>query len=245
MFIMMTSLMKTRILTAQDVKSDLLMFKPTIKMDWELLRHQMVSYQIKNRGIHNKAILEALKSIPRHLFVPSEIRDESYCDHPLPIGLNQTISQPYIVALMTKELGVQPHHKILEIGTGCGYQTAILAELVAEVYSVEIIPELFELAQKNLAQLKFQNIHLKNADGLSGWEEAAPFDGIIVTAAPADIPTPLLQQLKPEGSMIVPVGTFIQSLYNIKKDSSSQIQKKTITQVRFVPMTGKAEKIYN
>jgi len=216
-----------------------------IKMDWELLRHQMVSYQIKNRGIQNKAILEALKRIPRHLFVPPEIRDESYCDHPLPIGLNQTISQPYIVALMTNELEVQPHHKILEIGTGCGYQTAILAELVAEVYSVEIIPDLFELAQKNLDRLKFQNIHLKNADGLSGWEDAAPFDGIIITAAPADIPTPLLQQLKPEGLMIVPVGTFFQSLYKIKKASSGQIQKKTITQVRFVPMTGKAEKIYN
>jgi protein-L-isoaspartate(D-aspartate) O-methyltransferase len=221
------------------------MIKRMIKMDWELLRHQMVSYQIKNRGIQNKAILEALKRIPRHLFVPPEIRDESYCDHPLPIGLNQTISQPYIVALMTNELEVQPHHKILEIGTGCGYQTAILAELVAEVYSVEIIPDLFELAQKNLDRLKFQNIHLKNADGLSGWEDAAPFDGIIITAAPADIPTPLLQQLKPEGLMIVPVGTFFQSLYKIKKASSGQIQKKTITQVRFVPMTGKAEKIYN
>ena len=214
-------------------------------MDWELLRFQMVSYQIKNRGIQNRDVLNALKNIPRHQFVPPEIREESYCDHPLPIGLNQTISQPYIVALMTDELAVKSHHKILEIGSGCGYQTAILADLAAEVYSIEIIPELYELAQKNLNQLEFKNIHLKNADGISGWEEAAPFDGIIITAAPADIPKPLLLQLKPGGVMIVPVGTFFQSLYKIKKDSAGKIQKKTITQVRFVPMTGKAEKIYN
>ena len=214
-------------------------------MDWELLRFQMVSYQIKNRGIQNRDVLNALKNIPRHQFVPPEIREESYCDHPLPIGLNQTISQPYIVALMTDELAVKSHHKILEIGSGCGYQTAILADLAAEVYSIEIIPELYELAKKNLNQLEFKNIHLKNADGISGWEEAAPFDGIIITAAPADIPKPLLLQLKPGGVMIVPVGTFFQSLYKIKKDSAGKIQKKTITQVRFVPMTGKAEKIYN
>jgi protein-L-isoaspartate(D-aspartate) O-methyltransferase len=214
-------------------------------MDWELLRLQMVSYQIKNRGIQNRDVLNALKNIPRHQFVPPEIREESYCDHPLPIGLNQTISQPYIVALMTDELAVKSHHKILEIGSGCGYQTAILADLAAEVYSIEIIPELYELAKKNLNQLEFKNIHLKNADGISGWEEAAPFDGIIITAAPADIPKPLLLQLKPGGVMIVPVGTFFQSLYKIKKDSAGKIQKKTITQVRFVPMTGKAEKIYN
>lgn len=214
-------------------------------MDWEILRHQMVSYQIKNRGIKNKKILETMNSIPRHLFVPQKIREESYCDHPLPIGLNQTISQPYIVALMTNELQVKPYHKILEIGTGCGYQTSVLADLVAEVYSIEIIPELAKTAKQNLAQLNFKNIHLKNADGLSGWEEVAPFDGIIITAAPADIPTPLLKQLKPGGNMIVPVGTFFQSLLNITKNDAGKIEKKTITQVRFVPMTGEAEKIYN
>lgn len=214
-------------------------------MDWGQQRDQMVKSQIQNRGIKEKRILDAFLNVPRHLFVPEALRSQSYCDHPLPIGLNQTISQPYIVALMTQHLNVSSEDLVLEIGTGCGYQTAILAELVKEVYSVEIIPELSVIAHDNLSQFSYENIWLRNSDGLLGWKEEAPFDGIIITAAPADIPTPLLSQLKVAGEMIVPVGTFCQSLLRISKHKNGEIVKKTITQVRFVPMTGKIEKIFD
>ncbi len=210
--------------------------------DWDLQRDQMVKFQIKNRGIRGKRVLDAFFNVPRHLFVPEELKNESYCDHPLPIGLNQTISQPYIVALMTQHLDIQPGDRVLEIGTGCGYQTAILAELAEEVCSVEIIPELADIAKVNLDKLPYNNINLRNSDGLLGWIEKAPFDGIIVTAAPAEIPMPLLAQLKVGGEIVVPVGTFFQTLLSITKKENGEIEKKTISQVRFVPMTGKIEK---
>lgn len=210
-------------------------------MDWERQRKQMVELQIRNRGIREKRILDALSRVQRHLFVPDELQSESYCDHPLPIGRQQTISQPYIVALMTHHLQVRSSDRILEIGTGCGYQTAVLAELAKEVYSVEIISELLDVARENLQRLSYGNVHLRSGDGIMGWREEAPFDGIMIAAAPADIPRQLLSQLKPGGSMVVPVGTLLQQLLKISKREDGKIFKKTITQVRFVPMTGKIE----
>ena len=211
-------------------------------MDWEQQRDQMIKFQIRNRGIREKRILDAFFKVPRHLFVPGTLQNESYCDHPLPIGMNQTISQPYIVALMTQHLNVRASDRILEIGTGCGYQTAILAELAKEVYSIEIIPDLAAIAHANLQQFSYDNIYLRNSDGIWGWKEAKPFDGIMITAAPADIPMSLLSQLKPERDMVVPVGTLFQSLLKVSKKRNGHIVKKTITQVRFVPMTGKISK---
>ena len=210
-------------------------------MDWEQQRSQMVKFQIRNRDVTEKRILDAFLRVPRHKFVPDELKNESYCDHPLPIGLNQTISQPYIVALMTQHLDIKKEDRILEIGTGCGYQTAILAELAKKVCSVEIISELTEIAQDNLRHFSYDNIQLRNSDGLRGWNEEAPFDGIIITAAPARIPTTLLSQLKKGGRMVVPVGTFSQELLRITKKENGELAKKTITRVRFVPMTGEIE----
>ena len=209
-----------------------------IIMDWKRQREQMVRFQIRNRGVGEERILSAFLRVPRHVFVSDALRSESYCDHPLPIGRNQTVSQPYIVALMTQQLDVRASHRILEIGTGCGYQTAILGELANEVYSIEIIPELMNIARGNLQYLRYDNIHLRAGDGLAGWEEQAPFDGIIVTAAPATVPMPLLKQLKPGGEMVVPVGTLSQSLLRISKRENGKIVKKSIARVRFVPMTG-------
>ena len=201
------------------------------------LCHRMVEQQIRRRGIRDQRILDAMRRVERHLFVPSEFRDQAYEDYPLPIGEGQTISQPYIVALMTSLLEVDEDARVLEIGTGCGYQAAVLAELVAEVHTVEILPELAEEAEERLARLGYKNVHVHRADGHLGWPEAAPYDGILVTAAPLEIPPALIEQLRMGARLVIPVGGFFQDLMLVTCRPDG-IRKRNVTAVRFVPMTG-------
>ena len=205
------------------------------------LRADMMENQIVNRGINDKGVVAAMEKVQRHLFVPEELVDNAYDDGPLPIGYGQTISQPYIVALMTQELGINKSSKVLELGTGSGYQAAILSELVDEVYTMEIIKELAASAEERLQKLGYKNVAVKNADGYFGWEEHAPFDAIIVTAAANHIPPPLLQQLKDSGKLIIPLGSTLQfqTLTLVTKEGGNYTTK-YITGVLFVPLTGKA-----
>lgn len=207
-------------------------------------RELMVERQIRERGISDPLVLNAFRSVPRHEFVPSFENALAYEDSPLPIGYDQTISQPYVVALMTELLKPKPTDRILEIGTGSGYQCAILATIVKEVYTIEVISELQNTAKKHLEQLGLKNIHYQVGDGYFGWSEAAPFDGILVAAASADIPEPLLEQLGDNGRMVIPVGTSpgYQTLKLIQKEQT----RFTITQqgdVRFVPFQHHDQKI--
>jgi protein-L-isoaspartate(D-aspartate) O-methyltransferase len=215
-------------------------FNPNEKDRYVDQRKEMVDKQIKARGVKDKAVLEVMRKVLRHLFVPPDMVAPAYDDNPLPIGHGQTISQPYIVALMTELLRLKDDSKVLEIGTGSGYQTAILAELAATVYTIEIVEPLVNPAQELLRALGYQNIFFKYGDGCEGWPEEAPFDAIIVTAAPKHIPEPLVQQLAIGGRMIIPVGDYYQDLILLTKTEYG-VQKKEITAVRFVPMTGKAE----
>jgi protein-L-isoaspartate(D-aspartate) O-methyltransferase len=203
-------------------------------------RHDMVERQIKARGVSNERVLQAMLKVERHKFVPEEYLDYAYCDDPLPIGEGQTISQPYIVALMTELLDVQPGDRVLEIGTGSGYQAAILAELTDQVYSIEIVPKLAETAAERLHRLGYDNVVVKCGDGYQGWAEHAPFDGIIVTAAPEQVPQPLVDQLKVGGRLVIPVGASYQNLVLIIKTEKG-VKSKTVIPVRFVPMTGEAQ----
>ncbi|MDH5717485.1 MAG: protein-L-isoaspartate(D-aspartate) O-methyltransferase [Spirochaetia bacterium] len=208
----------------------------------KLKREKMVKTQIEARGITNKSIIEAMIKIERHKFVPEEYYKFAYDDGPLPIGYEQTISQPYIVAYMTNELYPKKDDKALEIGTGSGYQAAVLSVLVKDVYSIEIVNSLCEKTKEMLEKEKYNNIHVQCGDGYKGWPEKAPFDLIIITAAPPEIPKPLINQLAKGGRMIVPVGEFYQELILIKKDSKGNIEKERLIPVRFVPMTGEAQK---
>ncbi len=202
--------------------------------DFSTLRLRMVNEQIVSRGITDKRVIEAMKSIPRHLFVPEKDREFSYEDYPLPIGYGQTISQPYIVALMTEALELNPEDKVLEIGTGSGYQTAILASIAKEVYTIERIKELIENAKKVLEGLKFKNIKFFNKNGWYGLEEFAPFDKIIVTAAPEHVPEALKQQLTVGGTMVIPVGAvFNQVLLKIERKKKG-FKEEVLEAVRFV-----------
>lgn len=203
-------------------------------------RYRMVDAQMEKRGIKNPEVLAVMRKVPRHEFVPGFYRRQSYNDHPLPIGKGQTISQPYIVALMTELLQPEDTDRILEIGTGSGYQAAVLAELVEEVYTIEIIPALAESARKTLTRLNYKNIQVKAGDGYLGWPEAAPFDGIIVTAAPPYLPQPLVKQLKEGGRLVIPVGDFYQEL-KVYTKTDSELLSDNIIPVRFVPMTGRAQ----
>src|SRR5512139_62433 len=187
------------------------------KGDFKAMREKMVETQIKARGVKDPRVLAALLKVERHRFVPEKYLDSAYSDQPLPIGEGQTISQPYIVGLMTELLELKGNEKVLEIGTGSGYQAAILAELAKEVYTIEIIESLASAAEKRLSELGYQNVRLKAGDGYLGWPDAAPFDAIIVTAAPDHIPKPLIEQLKEGGRMVVPVGTHAQELIKIVK----------------------------
>ncbi|HDY75045.1 MAG TPA: protein-L-isoaspartate(D-aspartate) O-methyltransferase [Candidatus Marinimicrobia bacterium] len=205
------------------------------------LRHQMVLHQLGRRGIKDKKILEIMERVPRHLFVNEELHASAYDDGPLPIGYDQTISQPYIVAFMTEQLNVQPHNNVLEIGTGCGYQTAILSQLAKKVVSLERIPELAESAQLRLQELGYANVDVINANGWNGYKQEAPYDRIIVTAGAKKIPEPLIDQLANGGIMVIPVGKilFSQTLRIISKDSDGNVIKKTSLPVRFVRLVNK------
>ncbi|MDQ5857153.1 MAG: protein-L-isoaspartate(D-aspartate) O-methyltransferase [Acidobacteriota bacterium] len=202
----------------------------------------MVETQLVARGVRDPRVLAAMRKVPRHLFVDPEQRAQAYEDHPLPIPGNQTISQPYIVALMTELLELKPSSRVLEIGTGSGYQSAVLAELADEVYTIEIVPELARLAESRMRELGRDNVTVREGDGYRGWPEHAPFDAIIVTAAPERIPQPLLDQLAPGGVMVIPVGGFFQELKVFRKSPDGRITEKDILPVRFVPMTGEVEK---
>ena len=209
-------------------------------------RHCMVREDIMKDPFHpvrDKKVLKAMECVPRHLFVPEEYRMEAYDDQPLPIGYGQTISQPLIVASMTEMLDIHPGDKILEIGTGSGYQAAVLSELTPHVYTVEIVKDLGRHAKKLLSELGYKTVKVKIGDGYEGWPGYAPYDGIIVTCAPEKIPQPLIDQLKPGGKIVIPVGRegMTQWLYVVTKTSEGKIKKKTRFPVIFVPMTGKAE----
>lgn len=205
------------------------------------LREKMVE-TIQGYGTKNAEVIRAIRKIPRHEFVPDNLKDYAYEDGPLPIGEGQTISQPYIVAYMTDKMQLGRNHRVLEIGTGSGYQAAVLGELVSEVYTIEIHNPLCLRAQEILKKLNYKNIFVKCGDGYLGWPDKAPFDRIILTAAPSKIPQPLIDQLAPNGILIAPVGVDYQELQIIEKDSSGNLHKNTLLPVRFVPMTGKAQK---
>ena len=204
-------------------------------------RHLMVESQIRSRGVTDEQVLSAMKKVPRHKFVLEELEAEAYIDDPLPIGESQTISQPYIVAYMTEQLELKKTDKVLEIGTGSGYQSAILAEIVDSVFTIEIIDLLAKEAGKTLKKLNYKNVFVKSGDGYKGWPSEAPFDCIIITAAPTKIPQPLVDQLNIGGRMILPLGNLYQELVLLTKTESG-IQKKTLLPVRFVPMTGEIQK---
>src|SRR5436189_3282521 len=205
-------------------------------------RQRMVQEQLMSRGVRDERVLAAMNKVPREEFVPQDSRAASYADQPLPIGYGQTISQPYIVAFMTEQLRPKPSDRVLEVGTGSGYQAAILAELVAEVYSIEIIEPLGKSADATLQRLGYKNVHVKVGDGYKGWPEHAAFDAITVTCAPDHVPQPLIDQLKEGGRMIIPVGNFgDQELYLLQK-KNGELQRRAVLPVRFVPMAGEAMK---
>ncbi len=206
--------------------------------DREAERARMVEQQIRARGVSSPRVLDAMGRVPRHLFMPEDVRSQAYGDLPVPIGYYQTISQPYIVAFMTEALDVQPTDRVLEIGTGSGYQAAVLAELAREVYTIEIVEPLATRASKTLASLGYRNVTVRTGNGYLGWPEHAPYDRIIVTAAPDEIPPALVQQLKIGGLMAVPVGTVWQELRVVRRRPDRLEVIKTLP-VRFVPMTGK------
>ncbi|TET98172.1 MAG: protein-L-isoaspartate(D-aspartate) O-methyltransferase [Candidatus Stahlbacteria bacterium] len=206
-------------------------------LDYKILREQMVYEQIIARGVTDSSVIQAMLNVKRHLFVPKKYQPFAYDDTPLPIPCNQTISQPYIVALMTELLEVEKTHRVLEIGTGSGYQAAILSLLADSVFTIEIVCELATSAEKKLNSLGYDNLVVKCGDGFIGWEEYAPFDGIIVTCAPEEIPPPLIEQLAIGGRLVIPVGEYYQNLMFVTKDSTG-ITKRNIIPVRFVPMTG-------
>jgi len=204
-------------------------------------RLQMVQLQLAARDITDTKVLDAMAKVPRHRFVPTQYRNDSYYDGPLSIGLGQTISQPYIVALMTQLAHIDSTSKVLEIGTGSGYQAAVLASLVDHVYTIEIVEPLCCRAESTLTQLGYGNVSVKCGDGYRGWPEAAPFDAVVVTAAPDHVPQPLIDQLRVGGRMVIPVGAHNQDLLLITKTENGSVTKAVIP-VRFVPMTGEAEK---
>ena len=205
---------------------------------YKVMREEMVSNQIRARGIENPKVINAFRNVKRHLFVPQNYKDNAYEDRPLPIGHGQTISQPYIVAYMTEIIEPDSDDVVLEIGTGSGYQAAILSKIVDEVYTVEIIPELAGAAFKRLNNLGYENIKVKNADGYYGWKEHAPFDAIVVTAAAEYIPPPLMKQLKEGGKMVIPVGSpfLTQQLMLVQKENGEK-KTRSLMPVRFVPFT--------
>lgn len=211
---------------------------------YQARRQAMVAHDISERGVRDRRVLEVLGKVPRHLFVDVRLRDQAYADHPLPIGEGQTISQPYVVALMTAALKLAPGERVLEIGTGSGYQAAVLAGLVKEVYSIEIRNALAAAAASRLKQFGYANVMVKYGDGYFGWQEYAPFDAIIVTASANHIPPPLIKQLKEGGRLIIPLGstTFYQTLTLVTKKKHGELVVEQLGEVAFVPMAGTVQK---
>jgi protein-L-isoaspartate(D-aspartate) O-methyltransferase len=215
--------------------------RPPPLSDFAAQRQRMVERQLMTRGISDARVLAAMAKVPREEFIPADQRGDAYSDGPLPIGYGQTISQPYIVAFMTEQLRPKQSDRVLEIGTGSGYQAAILAELVSEVYSIEIVAPLAKNAEGTLQRLGYKNVHVKTGDGYKGWPEAAPFDAIIVTCAPDNVPQTLVAQLKDDGRMVIPVGDrFAQELYLLEK-TNGQLKQSATLPVRFVPMVPEAK----
>ncbi len=199
-------------------------------------RARMVAEQIRARGVGDPRVLDAMTRVPRERFVPDALRSEAYEDHPLSIGHGQTISQPYIVGYMTEALRLEPSHRVLEIGTGCGYQTAVLAELAREVFSVELLPDLADRARDTLTGLGYTNIHIHTGDGYQGWTEHAPYDRILGAAAPATVPEALVAQLVDDGILVIPIGTVHQELHVLQKRGDRRFDTLATLPVRFVPM---------
>lgn len=208
------------------------------EMSWKKQRKRMAKMQLENRDIEQPQVLNAMRRVQRHLFVPEDYRNLAYADQALPIGHGQTISQPYIVALMTQLADIQGEDKVLEIGTGSGYQAAVLSRLAKEVYSIEIITELSQEAQKRLKNLGYSNVRVRTGDGFKGWPKHAPFDSILVTCAPPEIPKPLQNQLAVGGRIVIPVGKDTQKLKLVQKQKNGELETKNILAVRFVPMIG-------
>jgi protein-L-isoaspartate(D-aspartate) O-methyltransferase len=206
-------------------------------VDFEAARERMVARQIAARDVTDARVLAAMRRVPRHEFVPESVRAHAYEDDPLPIGHGQTISQPYIVALMTQLAEVGPDARVLEVGTGSGYQAAVLAELAGEVYTIEIVEPLARQAERTLARLGYGRVHVRHGDGWRGWPEAAPFDAIVVTAAPRTVPPALLDQLAPGGRLVIPVGGADQQL-RVYHRTKTGLETRDVAPVRFVPMTG-------
>lgn len=204
-------------------------------------KKRMIEDQLKGRDITDEDVLDAMQQVDRELFVPEDKKDRAYDDSPLPIGKSQTISQPYIVAYMAQELNLEKSDTVLEIGTGCGYNAAVLSRLVKKVYSIEIIEWLSKMAKENIEKTDYDNIEMKHGDGYEGWPENGPFDAIQLTAAPAKIPETLKKQLKIGGKILAPVGTTSQKLVRIERVSEDEYKEETLLMVRFVPMTGQAE----
>ena len=204
-------------------------------------RERMVESQIRARGLADERVLAAMREVPRHRFVPDSERASAYADRPLPIGWDQTISQPYIVALMCSKLALEPGARVLEVGTGSGYHAAVLSRLAAEVYSIEIVEPLALRAGATLAELGYGNVHVRAGDGYGGWPDAAPFDAIVLTAAPPEIPAPLLDQLALGGRLVAPVGDGWSQELQVVTRTADGFDRETVAPVRFVPMTGKAQ----
>ncbi len=200
----------------------------------------MVRYQIEDRNVRDQGVLAAMRTVPRHEFVPERYRDQAYNDHPLPIGLGQTISQPYIVAFMTELLKLEPEDRVFELGTGSGYQAAVASKMAGSVYTMEIYRDLADSARERLEALEYKNVHSRYGDGYHGWKEKAPFDAIIVTAAADHIPPPLIEQLRPGGRLIIPLGSpfSIQQLVLVTKDLKGKVSERPVIAVRFVPLLG-------
>jgi protein-L-isoaspartate(D-aspartate) O-methyltransferase len=205
---------------------------------FEQQRQNMVDTQIKGRGVQDKLVLQAMQTIPREKFVPDEYHNQAYEDYPLPIGYSQTISQPYIVAYMTEILNLDSSETVLEIGTGSGYQAAVLSKCAEQVYTIEIVEPLCEESRHVLDSMGFENVHVRCGDGYQGWPEHAPFDAIIVTAAPPDVPEALVEQLANGGRLVIPVGKYVQNLMLITKNEYGAVNEEKLIPVRFVPMTG-------
>lgn len=216
---------------------------PMSEAEYAAQREKMVEKQLERRHIHDARVLAAMRAVPRHCFVPEFFRDLAYADSPAPIGHEQTISQPYIVAYMLQQLRLTGEEKILEVGAGSGYQSALLAQLCRKVYALEIIPALATQAEALLEALKISNVTIRCGDGYFGWPEAAPFDRIIIAAAPGHVPQNLVAQVRAGGRMILPLGVFDQRLLLMRKAADGKIFRRRLAPVKFVPMTGLAEKV--